>query len=67
MDDDMNKDKTSCFNCKYFLQYYIKEKWLFEPIDYGHCKRRVLTCKESIGFPFACGCNFWEEKPQENE
>lgn len=62
-----DENGASCFNCKHFLQYYVKGKRFFEPIDYGHCKRRVLTCKESIGFPFERGCNFWEENAEENE
>ena len=64
MAEDLIKN-SSCFNCRHFLQYYIKGKTAFEAIDYGHCRRRVLTSKDSAGFPFVCGCEFWEEKAED--
>lgn len=60
-------ENKSCFNCKFYLQYYVKRLTELVPLNKGHCRNSLLTVREKRDFPYEIGCRFWQsgEKTEE--
>lgn len=59
------ESETSCKNCKFFIQHYARRTDYLQTVKCGHCTiRRQMSYKELIKFPFAEGCDKWEQAEQ---
>lgn len=58
-----NNSESTCYNCKYFVQHYIKNNFKFCKIACGHCINGCITKREKMkNFKNADICTFWVEK-----
>lgn len=58
----MKNETRSCENCKFFIQHYIRRTDYLQKTKCGHCTiRRQMSYKELLKFPFAEGCDKWEQ------
>ena len=57
----MNEDeKRNCFNCSYFIQYYIKDKYgNLLKIEKGHCANFTIRKRSNRTFEL---CGQWKER-----
>ena len=47
------ENEKSCTNCKYYVQYYIKNRLKFSKISHGHCSKNI---RKKLVL-----CKFWED------
>ncbi len=63
-----NQQEKNCKNCKHYEQHYVKFKYNYKAIDYGHChcdrfyKGKCLKLYNSLH----C-CDLWELKERTEE
>lgn len=58
----MDNENKSCENCKFFIQHYVRRTDYLQKAKCGHCTiRRQMSYKELLKFPFAEGCDKWEQ------
>lgn len=58
LSDNMEQNQ-SCYNCKFFSQYYFKFKTSFKPAPNGVCDKINLPNKKRCEFLQCNSCNFY--------
>lgn len=57
------EDKKDCFNCAYFLRYYVKDKYgNLLKIDKGHCINSAIRKRSNRTFEL---CGQWQPREPE--